>query len=197
MSVPLPGFRLLAAALLAALPLRAQDPADANVPIAPAVTSGDHMSPLDHLAKDPKVASLPTGYTEGDTSGPVFWIGHRAIDTVGGSGWGWIKKNGVLWSSSQWAVLKETPGVVAAPSRKLTKPDGDLNWEYKLWGTWAAYKAYDPRTDEFLPIFILQGYQVIGAKGALSLKTGPRDRASGRRHSTATARPGQQMQSSF
>ena len=51
-------------------------------------------TPLDHLAFDPKVTSLPQGFSKGKTEGAPQYTGHRFIDDVGGSGWGWIKSHG-------------------------------------------------------------------------------------------------------
>ncbi len=145
-------------------------PAGGPPPVAPPLKKG---SPLDHLANDPKIDVPTVGYKEGNTSGTVYWTAHRFIDGVGGEGWGWIKKSTDGWSSGKWIALQETPGLAVAPHRKLVKADADLNYEYKFWGKWASYKAYDPHLDEILPVFILQGYEVIGPAEALSIKTGP------------------------
>jgi hypothetical protein len=142
-------------------------------PVAPPLKKG---SPLDHLANDPRQDAPTIGYKEGHTAGEAPWIGHRLPDAMGGQGWGWVKKNGDNWDSSKWVTLQETLGLAVAPHRKLFKSDGDSNWEYKLWGKFAPYKAYDPRMDEQIPVFVLQGYEVIGPQPALDLKQGPPDR---------------------
>jgi hypothetical protein len=142
-------------------------------PVAPPLRKG---SPLDHLTNDPKVAALSVGYKEGNTSGPIFFVAHRLIDEMGGEGWGWVKKNGDGWGSAKWVALQETLGVVMAPHRRLIAHDGDENWEYKFWGRFATYKAYDPHLDETLPVFVLQGYEVIGPASPLNNKVGPPDR---------------------
>ncbi len=143
--------------------------------------SGRPWTPLEHLAFDPKVTSLPAGYSKGQVTAKAPFYGHRFIDDVGGSGWGWIKSGPGGWTSSAiWACLKETPGVCISPSRTFTKSDGDLNYEYEFWGYWAKYKAYDPRTDERLPVFVLTGWRVIGLKDPLDLKVGTPERVSRR-----------------
>jgi hypothetical protein len=63
-----------------------------------------------------------------------------------------------------------------APFRKLKTRDGDADWEFRFWGRYASYKAYDPHLDELLPVFVLQGYQVIGPAAPLRLRVGPPDR---------------------
>jgi hypothetical protein len=166
---------LLGVLFLTPCPARAQEavyqaPSGEAPPVAPPLRKG---SPLDHLANDPKLAQPVVGYREGRTEGETFWIAHRLIDEMGGQGWGWVRKNGDDWGSAKWIALQETPGLAVAPHRKLVKADADLNWEFRFWGKFAPYKAYDPRLDEQLPVFILQGYEVIGPAAPLGLKVGP------------------------
>ena len=185
-------FAFLAASLLFSTgPLPAQEtvyhaPEGEAPPVAPPLKKG---SPLDHLANDPKLAALPIGYKEGNTKGDATWVAHRLIDDQGGQGWGWVKKSGDGWGSAKWIALQETPGLAVAPHRKLVKADADLNWEYKLWGKFAPYKAYDPRMDEQLPVFVLQGYEVIGPAAPLNIKVGAPDRVQ-HRGSGASSREG-------
>jgi hypothetical protein len=164
------------AAVLAAGPAWAQDAADTSLtapPVAPPLQKG---SPLDHLTNDPKVVSLPVGYREGHTGGDPFFVAHRGIDDEGGQGWGWLRKGNDDWSDGQWIALQEQPGIAVAPFRKLTKRDGDADWEFKFWGHFATYKAYDPHLDELLPVFVLDGYEVVGPAAPLKLRVGPPDR---------------------
>ncbi len=178
MRLILPGAFLCAALLLFVDRLSAQEavykaPEGEAPPVAPPLKKG---SPLDHLANDPKLPVPAVGYREGHTEGAAPWIGHRLIDPIGGQGWGWVKKSGASWSSAKWIALQETPGLVVAPHRKLVKADADKDWEFKFWGKFASYKAYDPRMDEQLPVFLLQGYEVIGPGNPLDIKIGPPDR---------------------
>jgi len=172
-------WALLSGALLfGTVPLNAQEavyqaPVGQAPPVAPPLRKG---SPLDHLANDPKQLTPTVGYREGHTEGEAPWIAHRLIDEMGGQGWGWVRKSGDEWGDAKWIALQETLGVAVAPHRKLVKADGDLNWEYKFWGKFASYKAYDPRLDEQLPVFILQGYEVIGPAAPLGIKVGPPNR---------------------
>jgi len=148
-------------------------PAGAAAPVAPPVRKG---SPLDHLTNDPKLATPTVGYKEGNVGTPDYWIAHRFIDDMGGCAWGWVKKKGDDWDSAKWVALRENPGVAVAPYRKLISHDADNNWEYKFWGSFAPYKAYDPHLDEMVPVFILEGYEVIGPKDPLNIQAGPPDR---------------------
>jgi len=172
---------LLTGGLVSGVSLRAQTtdtdtykaPSGTAAPVAPPLRKG---SPLDHLTNDPRVASLPIGYRQGNTSGSEFFIAHRFVDDMGGQGWGWLRKSDDDWGDGRWIALQETPGLAVAPHRKLLAPDGDENWEYRFWGRYASYQAYDPRLDEMLPVFILEGYQVLGPANPLRNRTGPPDR---------------------
>ena len=167
------GSLLLTTSLLSAQEAVYQAPSGEAPPVAPPLKKG---SPLDHLANDLRQATPTVGYKEGHTQGDAPWIGHRLIDEQGGQGWGWVKKAGSDWSDAKWIALQETLGVAVAPHRKLVKADADANWEYKFWGKFASYKAYDPRMDEQIPVFILQGYEVIGQEPPLGVKQGPPNR---------------------
>jgi hypothetical protein len=160
-------------------------PAGTAPPVAPPLNPN---SPLYHLAHDTRYTAPTVGYREGNTSGE-FWIAHRGIDTDGGEGWGWIRKGG----SWKWIALQETPGLAIAPHRRLVSPMADADWEFRFWGYMATYRAYDPHLDELLPVFVLQGYQVIGPANPLSAKIGPPGRIHSR-PSGASSRPGSPIQ---
>jgi hypothetical protein len=148
-------------------------PAGKAPPVAPPLKKG---SPLDHLVNDPKYTALPAGYREGNTSGDTYWIAHRHIDEMDGQGWGWIRKSSDDWDDAKWIALQETPGLAIAPRRRFVVPAADNDWEFKFWGTLTGYKAYDPRLDELLPVFVLKGYEVLGPANPLRNKIGPPDR---------------------
>jgi hypothetical protein len=181
---------VLAGAFLAGGSLRAQNtnapdspddsgtyvpPAGGPPPVAPPLNPN---SPLYHLAHDTKYTAPTVGYREGNTSGSEFWIAHRGIDTDGGEGWGWIRKGGGGW---KWIALQETPGLAIAPHRRLASAIADAEWEYKFWGYLASYRAYDPHLDELVPVFVLQGYVVLGPANPLTAKIGPPGRIHSRR----------------
>ena len=93
-------------------------------------------------------------------------------------GWGWLRKSErrlERWASG--SRLQEQPGIAVAPFRKLKTRDADADWEFRFWGRYASYKAYDPHLDELLPVFVLQGYRGHRARQApLRLRVGPPDR---------------------
>jgi hypothetical protein len=160
-------------------------PAGAAPPVAPPLNPN---SPLYHLAHDPKYPTPVVGYHEGHTTG-AFWVAHRGIDDVGGMGWGWIRPSDGDWGDGKWIALQETPGLAVAPHRRLVSASADNNWEFRFWGHMAPYKAYDPHLDELLPVFVLQGYQVLGLANPLTNKMGPPNRIQ-HRPSGASSRPG-------
>jgi hypothetical protein len=196
------GLAALMAALLFAGPVsaRAQTASDDATYVAPAGSAPpvapplNPNSPLYHLAHDPKVTVPTVGYREGNTSGQPYGYGHRCVDVDGGQGWGWVRKSDQSWGHGTWIALQETPGLVIAPHRHLFSADADNDWEFKFWGYIASYRAYDPHLDELLPVFVLQGYEVIGQEPPLHNKIGPPGRIS-HLPSGASSRPDRPVQS--
>ena len=185
MRLILPCAILAGSLIFPSVSVRAQEavyhaPAGEAPPVAPPLRKG---SPLDHLANDPRQDEPTVGYREGHTEGDAPFVGHRLPDPDGGQGWGWVRKSTDDWSDGKWIALQETPGLAVAPHRKLVKSDADEDWEYKFWGKFATYKAYDPRLDEIIPVFVLAGYEVVGWAAPLKIKVGPpgriQNRASG------------------
>ncbi|ACD84486.1 hypothetical protein [Candidatus Methylacidiphilum infernorum] len=105
------------------------------------------------------------------------YIGHRAVDK-NGSGWGWVKKPNEDWKDAHWVALKETPGGVVAPWRKLKKKTADDNFEYRMKGYITDYKVYDPHTNELLEVFVPEMIEPIGPAKPLAMKPGPPSRFS-------------------
>lgn len=122
-------------------------------------------------AQDGATALLP------GRQGEVY-VGHRYYLTKG-IGWGWIKKPKESWSRAKWVALKEQPdkGLVA-PFRQLGARDADHMHEYELVGYFADYKAYDPKFNDLLPVFVILGYKPLGLAKKLDLKPGSRGQIS-------------------
>lgn len=106
----------------------------------------------------PPARVIPTRH--GTTSGEV-WIGHRAV-IERYAGWGWIKREREPWSRARWVMLEEVPGQRMAPGRFHPRPTMDDNIQYRLYGTFADYKGYEPNFDVFVDVFSLQGWETIG-----------------------------------
>jgi hypothetical protein len=102
----------------------------------------------------------PSVNSHGITTGEV-WIGHRTvIDRY--AGWGWIWREDQTHRRAKWVVLEEVPGKFMAPGRFLSNPDMDNNVQYKLYGEWANYKAYEPNYDVMVSVFKIKGWERIG-----------------------------------
>ncbi|MDZ4788190.1 MAG: hypothetical protein SH807_04540 [Blastochloris sp.] len=129
-------------------------PAAANE-IPPQLNIKPNIKPV--TPKPPR--TIPTRF--GDTTGEVF-IGQRTVINRY-AGWGWIRREKDTWRKSKWVMLEETPGVLFAPGRYLGHPDRDNGTQYKLYGTWATYKGYEPNFDVFVDVFQIKGFELIGA----------------------------------
>lgn len=117
-----------------------------------------------------------------------YFLGHRYHEEKGG-GWGWIKKANEPWSAAKWSAIKERPSAGAlAPWRKMGKRDADHNHEYKLFGYFEKYEAYDPHKDEVMPVFVINGYEDLGEAKPLERKPGPPSRLSRHKKTRAYSR---------
>lgn len=71
--------------------------------------------------------------------------------------WGYLRKPGQSWREAQLVMMDET--LVHTPDRGPEKPlpnatfGTDQNVEYTIEGAYTGKKAYDPSTDQILPVF--------------------------------------------
>ncbi len=79
--------------------------------------------------------------------------------------WGYVRKPRQPWSRAQLVMMRED---------RQTQPDRlpedgppgqrfgfDQNYEYRLRGHFTGREAYDPNSNQFLPEFMLTGYELI------------------------------------
>lgn len=79
--------------------------------------------------------------------------------------WGYVRKPRQPWSRAQLVMMRED---------RKTQPDRlpedgspgqrfgyDHNYEYRLRGNFTGREAYDPNSNQFLPEFMLTGYEVV------------------------------------
>lgn len=104
----------------------------------------------------------------GQTGGEA-WIGHRAVINRY-AGWGWIKKEGDPWSRARWIMIEEEPERRMAPGRFHARPTQDDNTQYRLYGSLAEYKGYEPNFDVFVDVFRIEGWETIGPAERPALK---------------------------
>jgi hypothetical protein len=73
--------------------------------------------------------------------------------------WGYVRKPGQPWSTSQLVMLNEKKKL--APDREEWKFGSDNNYEYKLSGYFSGEKVYEPASNRVYPEFVVTGFEVI------------------------------------
>lgn len=73
--------------------------------------------------------------------------------------WGYIRKPGQPWSTSQLVMLNEKEKL--APDRAALKFGSDNNYEYKLTGSFSGDKVYEPASNRMYPEFVVKSFEVI------------------------------------
>ena len=73
--------------------------------------------------------------------------------------WGYIRKPGQPWSTSQLVMLNEKEKL--APDRAALKFGSDNNYEYKLTGQFSGDKVYEPASNRMYPEFVVKSFEVI------------------------------------
>ncbi len=79
--------------------------------------------------------------------------------------WGYVRKPRQPWNRSQLVMMREDSKT--QPDRLPEDgPPGqrfgyDQNYEYRLRGQFTGRDAYDPNSNQFLPEFMLTGYELI------------------------------------
>jgi hypothetical protein len=142
----------------------AQNPASDTAPSTPSAPATESAAEEEFSQKilppppSPQPRVIPTRH--GDTTGEV-WIGHRAV-VERYAGWGWIRREREPWSRARWVMIEEDPGQRMAPGRFHARPTQDDNTQYRLYGTLADYKGYEPNFDVFVDVFRIQGWETIG-----------------------------------
>lgn len=78
--------------------------------------------------------------------------------------WGYLRKPGESWRNSQMVMMDES--AVRTPDRGMEPPapnavfGSDQNVEYIVRGVFTGKKAYDPSTNQVLPMFRATSYEV-------------------------------------
>ncbi|NBS54811.1 hypothetical protein EBT23_04515 [bacterium] len=108
-------------------------------------------------------ATLPAAHTparHGDTSGP-YWIGQRTM-VEDYCGWGWLRTEKAGWSQARWVVIQYDPEICPVPHAFLPRPQDDMDYQYKLYGEFAPYRAYEPQADVWVDVFLIKGFVSLG-----------------------------------
>ncbi len=88
--------------------------------------------------------------------------------------WGYLRKPGQSWRDSQLVIMDES--LIRTPDRGYEPPvkgatfGRDANVEYTLTGHYTGEKAYDPSTDQVLPVFKASSYTIRNAKPGFLFK---------------------------
>jgi len=125
-------------------------------------------------------ATLPAAYTpakHGETDGES-WIAQRTM-VEDYCGWGWVKKDKESWRQARWVALEGTPGICPLPHTFLPRPEDDKNYQYRFFGTFAPYRAYEPQADVWVDVFILKGFMSLGPANEEIRRAPPAQASSG------------------
>lgn len=75
--------------------------------------------------------------------------------------WGYVRRPGQPWSSSQLVMLNEKQKL--APDREQVNFGSDNNYEYRLYGNFSGDKVYEPASNGVYPEFVLKRYELVSA----------------------------------
>ncbi len=87
-----------------------------------------------------------------------YYIGRRYFKT-NYKFWGYVRRPGQPWSSSQLVMLNEKQKL--APDRAANSFGSDNNYEYKLYGYFSGDTVYEPASNGMYPEFVLKNYELI------------------------------------
>jgi hypothetical protein len=116
--------------------------------------------PVEEKVVRATLAAAHTPAKHGDTNGES-WIAQRTM-VEDYCGWGWVKKDKESWRQARWVALEGTPRTCPLPHTFLPRPVDDKNYQYRFFGTFAPYRAYEPQADMWVDVFILKGFMSLG-----------------------------------
>jgi hypothetical protein len=111
---------------------------------------------------------------QAETPGDYF-IGRRYFKIPQYKFWGYVRRPGQPWSTSQLVVFNEKEKL--APDREQLNFGFDNNYEYKLYGRFSGDKVYDAGSNGFYPEFVLKKIELISVSPAPIFKSQYSDRA--------------------
>ncbi len=88
--------------------------------------------------------------------------------------WGYLRQPGQSWRQARLVIMDES--IVRTPDRGYEPPVAgatfgtDANMEYRLTGSYTGESAYDPSTDQILPIFKATSYTLTNKKPGFLFK---------------------------
>lgn len=104
-----------------------------------------------------------------------YYIGRRYFRIPQFKFWGYLRKPGQPWSTSQLVVFNEKDKL--APDREQLNFGFDNNYEYKIYGRFSGDTVYDAGSNGFYPEFVLTKYELISMRPAPIFKSQYNERA--------------------
>jgi len=123
------------------------------LPVALIIFSGCQTEPTVSQSAKMQMAQRIAAESPGD-----YYIGRRYFKPDF-KFWGYIRKPGQPWSTSQLVMLNEKEKL--APDRAALKFGSDNNYEYKLTGNFSGDKVYEPASNRMYPEFVVKSFEVI------------------------------------
>lgn len=79
--------------------------------------------------------------------------------------WGYLREPRQPWSRAKLVIMREdrktTPDRLAENGPPGARYGYDHNYDYRIRGHYTGNKAYDPNSNQFLPEFMLTGYELL------------------------------------
>lgn len=79
--------------------------------------------------------------------------------------WGFLRKPGQDWSKAKLVIFNEKMGRQPDRYSEIGPPEKrygfDSNYEYRIKGYFSGEKAYEINSNQFLPEFVLTGYELL------------------------------------
>ena len=108
--------------------------------------------------RNAKIDSEPTG---------SFYYGRRYF-VEKTRFWGYLREPRQSWSRAKLVIMREdrktTPDRLPENGPPGARYGYDNNHEYRIQGYYTGNKAYDPNSNQFLPEFMLTGYELLDSR---------------------------------
>ncbi len=105
--------------------------------------------------RNARIASEPTG---------DFYYGRRYF-VEKTRFWGYVREPRQPWNRAKLVIMREdykhNPDRFPEDGPSAQRYAFDSNYEYRLRGSFTGREAYDPNSNQFLPEFMLTGYEVV------------------------------------
>lgn len=79
--------------------------------------------------------------------------------------WGYLRKPRQSASSAKLVIFREdrkrNPDRLSESGSQGARYGFDNNYEYRIRGSYSGETGYDPNSNQFLPVFLLSGYEVV------------------------------------